>query len=68
VVVVVVLGVVVFVISCKGKDNFGTQGWVGADVVGAEFTVVTEGGEIAGEGVDEGLLSCNGVRVVDKEN
>jgi len=40
VVVVVVLHVIVLVVPCKGKDDFGAQGWVGADVIGAEFTVV----------------------------
>jgi len=68
VIVVVVLGVVVLVVSCEGKDNLWTQGWVGADVVGAEFTAVAKGGEIACESVDEGLLSRNGVQVVDEEN
>jgi len=61
VVVVMVLGVVVFVVTCEGEDNLWTQGWVGADVVGAEFTAVTKGGKIACESMDEGLLSCNGV-------
>jgi len=68
VVVVVVLSVVVFVVPCKGKGNLGAQGWVGTDVVGAEFTVVTESREVTGKGVDEGLLSQNGGQVVDEEN
>jgi len=68
VVVVVVLSVVVLVVTCEGKDNLGAQGWVGADVVGAEFTAVAKGREVASKGVDEGLLSRNGVGVVDEEN
>ena len=67
-VVVVLLAIVVLVVPCKGEDNFWAQSWVGADVVGAEFTAVAKGREIACEGVDEGLLSRNGVRVIDEEN
>jgi len=68
VIVMVVLRVVVLVVPCEGEDNLGTQGWVGADVIGAEFAVVTKGWEVAGESVDEGLLPGNGCRVVDEEN
>ena len=68
VVIMVVLGVVVLVVSCEGEDNFWAQGGVCADVIGAEFTAVTEGGEVAGESVDECLLSGNGVGMVDEEN
>jgi len=68
VVVVMVLGVVVLVVTCEGEDNLWTQGWVGADVIGAEFTAVAKGREVTCESVDEGLLSRNRVRVVDKEN
>jgi len=64
----VILGVVVLVITCEGKGNLGAQGWVGANVVGAEFTVVTKGREVAGESMDESLLSRNGGGVVDEEN
>ena len=53
----VVLGVVVLVVPCEGKYNLGAQGWVGTDVVGAEFTVVAKGRKVACESVDEGLLS-----------
>jgi len=67
-VVVVLLAIVVLVVSCKSEDNFWAQSWVGADVIGAKFTAVAKGGEIACEGVDEGLLPRNGVRVVDEEN
>jgi len=54
---VVVLGIVVFVITGKGKNNFRTKCWVGTDLVWAEFTVITEGREVAGESMDECLLS-----------
>ena len=57
VVIVVVLGIVVFVITGKGKNNFRTKCWVGTDLVWAEFTVITEGREVAGESMDECLLS-----------
>ena len=61
VVVMVLLAIVVLVVSCKGKDNFRAEGRVGADLVRAEFTMITKGWEITGEGVDEGLFSHNGV-------
>jgi len=67
VIVVVILGVIILVVTCKGKDNLGAQGWVGPDVVGAEFTVVAKGREVAGKGVNEGLLSQNCGGVVDEE-
>jgi len=63
-----VLGVIVLVVTCEGEDNLGAQGWVGTNVVGAEFTVVAKGGEVTGESVDEGLFSRNGVGVVDEKN
>jgi len=59
VVIVVVLGVIVLVVTGEGEDNLWAQGWVGADVVGAEFTAVAEGGKITCKSVDEGLLSQN---------
>jgi len=68
VVVMMLLAVVVLVIPCKGEDNLWAEGWVGADLVWAEFTAVAKGGEIAGESVDECLFSRNGVGVVDEEN
>jgi len=68
IVVMVILSVVVLVVTCEGEDNLGAQGGVGADIVGAEFTAVTKGREVAGEGMDKCLLSRNGVGVVDEEN
>jgi len=68
VVIVVLLAIVVLVVPCKGEDNFRAEGWVGANLVGAEFTAVTKGREVAGKSVDEGLFSRDGVRVVDEEN
>ena len=62
------LAVVVLVISCKGKDNLGAQSWVGANVIGAEFTVIAKGGEVASERMNQGLLARNGGGVVDEEN
>jgi len=64
----VILSVVVFVITGEGEDYFRTKCWVGADLIWAEFTAVTKGREVAGEGVNEGLFSRNGVQVVDEEN
>jgi len=61
VVIVVVLRVVILVITCKGECDLGAQGWVGADVVGAEFTVIAKGREVTGKSVNESLLSHNGV-------
>jgi len=57
VVVVVVLSVVVLIITSEGEDDLGAQGWVGANIVGAEFTAVAKGGKVASKSVDEGLLS-----------
>jgi len=61
VIVMVLLVVVVLVIPCKGEDNLRAKGWVGADLVWAEFAAITECREVAGKGVDEGLFSRNGV-------
>jgi len=62
-----VVVVVVLIVACKGKSDLGAQSGVGADVVGEDFTVVTEFWGVTCEGMNDGLFTQNGGVVDEKK-